>query len=765
MPLLWLSIAFLVGIVAAKPWSLSWQTWTVISGVTIIFLYLEQKYLNKTPGWKRLRSLVPLPVAVILLFFVLGGIRYSIETPDFSASDLAFYNDSGTYTLTGVVSAPPDRREYALYLEIKMLEIEDIDESDPQRIVKRISGSARVAFPASADWNYGDVLQFTGRPQTPSEDKDFSYKEYLSRQKIHTVLYFPQHTERVGQGELSSFRLFLETIRRKAWVTIFSQMPQPESGLLAGILLGLDNDLPEYLETAYQKTGTAHIIAISGFNMALLAGIFTALFSRVSNRYWAAGLTLCAVTVYTVFVGGSPSVVRAAIMSVMALGAHLIGRRQAGMNALGFTAGLMCLINPMLIEDVSFQLSFTAALGLVAFGNPMSDWVKQHFEKHLPEEKVEPVTKPILDYLLLTLAAQVTTLPVIVYHFRRVSINSLLANPLILPVQPPILVLGAFSVITGAFLPGVGKVIALIPWMLMRYTNWVVEGFSKMKTASISIHPQMSIWIMVVLFLFVLLFLGRNYFKKLFGKWSVWILFLLVVSAAAAWSIIRHLPDGNLHLDIAPAGSETVLMVRDPDGKVFVLNPGENVNDLCAEIGRVLSPWDYAIDQVWITNRISASHLKLLSERIPISGALITSNVYLSGADQQPVQIPDAITGVKMQPGGSLHYPSGLQVFAAETSIDHAALYLTYGETRILIPNGVDFARIREAAPEILESPTILILQEADIHYIPPRVWQNLEPQTILWYSRTIPPEAGWLGLDSGNRVSIISNGETFIIQ
>ncbi len=765
MPLLWLSSAFLLGIISSNQWSLSWQTWTVLSGGTIFFLYLEQKYLNKTTGWKRVRSLVPLPVAVLVLFFFLGGLRFSIETPHFSASDLAFYNDSGTYTMTGVISAPPDRRENAMYLEIKMLEIEDVDEADPQQRVKRVSGSARVAFPASTGWSYGDILQFTGKPQTPSEDQNFSYKEYLARQRIHTVLYYPQDVELIGQGEMSSFRLKLEDIRRKAWLTIFRQMPQPESGLLAGILLGLDNDLPENLKTAYQKTGAAHIIAISGFNMAILAGIFTGVFTRISNRYWAATLTLCAVSVYTLFVGGSPAVVRAAIMSVMALGAHLIGRHQAGLNALGFTAGLMCLINPMLIEDVSFQLSFAATLGLVVFGNPMSEWVKQWLEKRLPEEKVEPVSKPILDYLLLTLAAQVTTLPVIAYHFGRISINSLLANLLILPVQPPILVLGGISVIIGAYVSEIGRVIALIPWMLMRYTNWVVEGFSRMKIANISIHPQMSIWIIVVLLLFLLLFLNRNYFKKIFGKWFVWIVFLLAVCAAAVWSVIQHLPDGNLHLDIVPAGSESVLMVRDPDGKVFVLNPGENVNELCAEIGRNLSPWDYGIDQVWITHRYSASRLKMLAERIPISSALITSNVYLSGADQQPVQIPDEITSVSMQPGGIIRYPSGLKIFAATSSIDDTALHLTYGEIRILIPNGVDFARIRDAAPEILENPTILILQEEDVHYIPPRVWQNLEPQTILWYSRTMPPENDWQRIASGERISVLSDGKVLISQ
>jgi competence protein ComEC len=88
--------------------------------------------------------------------------------------------------------------------------------------------------------------------------------------------------------------------------------------LTAGNLLGNDNDLPAATKQAYQNTGTAHIIAISGFNMAILATLFLALFTQILNRYWAAILSALVLTLYTLFVEGSPSVVRAAIMAIMA---------------------------------------------------------------------------------------------------------------------------------------------------------------------------------------------------------------------------------------------------------------------------------------------------------------------------------------------------------------------------------------------------------------------------------------------------------------
>jgi len=230
---------------------------------------------------------------------------------------------------------------------------------------RRIKGDCLVQFPTWVELKLGNVVQFYAEPRTPSNNSDFSYRDYLSRQGIESVAYFPQSIKVVGSHPVSPVRIWLENIRQRARKTIFALFPQPESGLLAGILLGLDNDLPPSLAQAYRDTGTAHIIAISGFNMAILAGLLMAFNSKILNRYRAFLLTAAGLSLYSVLVGGSPSVVRAAVMAVIAMGGHLIGRQSTGVNALFLTAALMCLFNPFLLWDASFQLSFAATLGLV----------------------------------------------------------------------------------------------------------------------------------------------------------------------------------------------------------------------------------------------------------------------------------------------------------------------------------------------------------------------------------------------------------------
>jgi competence protein ComEC len=222
--------------------------------------------------------------------------------------------------------------------------------------------------------------------------------------------------------------------------------------LLAGILLGVENGIPQRVQQAFQDTGTAHIIAISGFNISIISALFASLFILLlgkRRRWLAAGLSLVVIAFYAVLVGAGASVVRAAIMGGLTLFAVQLGRRQDGLNSLAFVAALMVLFNPILLWDVGFQLSFMATLGLVLYAGPLSQAFTRLASARLPQATVERLTHPVGEYFLFTLAALLTTLPVTVYHFQRLSLSSLVANPLVLPAQPPVMVLGGLAVLLG----------------------------------------------------------------------------------------------------------------------------------------------------------------------------------------------------------------------------------------------------------------------------------------------------------------------------
>jgi competence protein ComEC len=570
LPLLFLSAAFLTGIVLGKYWPLPWWACAFGSLLFLLLTFIDPVLRRRFRFWQHVNQFFHFAPGLVFAVFFLGAGRYLLATPRLTESDLAWYNDRGEFTFVGVVSAPPEVFNDLVRYEISFTEITNPNVSDYSTTTKTISGKALVTMPRWQQWLYGDRIQFTGSPISPKVYPDYSYKDYLARQGIQSVIYYPSSVQKVGEKDGVGFRRWLIAFREKAREGILASMPQPESGLLEGILLVLENVMPASLKQAFRDTGTSHIIAISGFNMTLIATLLISVFSQLFRRYWGVLVAIVVIAVYTLFVDGSSAVIRAAIMASTAAVAHLIGRRQSGLNALFFTAAILCLFNPLLLWDVSFQLSFMAVLGLVIFGQPLQNGFARQAEKWLGEEKAARLSSPVSEYFLFTLAAQLTTLPVVAFQFKRFSLVSLLANPMILPAQPAILETGMVSTLAGLVHPVFGKFFANFTWPLLAYTNFMVTTLAKIKGAALTIHPLMAFWILIAVLLTLLVFLLRNFFKKQFGNAStMWLMLLLITGSFSVWSIFAHRPDGKLHVRLVNTGGNSSLYLQTPRATAF----------------------------------------------------------------------------------------------------------------------------------------------------------------------------------------------------
>jgi competence protein ComEC len=213
-------------------------------------------------------------------------LRHLASVPPADSSPLAWYNNRGDYSLVGTISAPPEIRTDDIRNEIKFSELTDLSSTDALTSTRRISSSALVTLPRWSQWQYGDQLMFFGSPRTSSIFPGFSYKDYLARQGIESVIYYPAEVQKVGEKNGIGVRRWMIAFREHTRILILSLMPQPESGLLNGILLGLENDITPSLKTAFRDTGTSHVIAISGFNMTLIATLLIFSLSWVFPRLW-----------------------------------------------------------------------------------------------------------------------------------------------------------------------------------------------------------------------------------------------------------------------------------------------------------------------------------------------------------------------------------------------------------------------------------------------------------------------------------------------
>ncbi len=465
MTLFWLGILWLAGIRLAPFTNLTSGEWLIISTISFLSVLLFRHRKNF--------QILYLSILVVTL----GAARYQTSIDELSPEDIGWYNDTETYaTITGLVVKPPDVRDTYIGLSV---ETETLRFGSPG---SSFDTSGRILVRASRfdDWAYGDRVLIQGFLETPPAYETFNYKDYLARKDIYSIVpYASVKLISSGQGNFLTQQIY--NLRSHALTTIQTIFPDPEASLLSGILVGMERGIPPQLQQDFNATGTTHIIAISGFNITIIAAILMSFFRRVLGT--RKGLLVAGIGIffYTILVGGDATVVRAAIMGALTLLALRLGRQTYGFASLSAAAIIMTAIDPEVLWDVGFQLSFAATMGLMLFTPPLERGFIRLASAFLSLEKAEAITKPVSEFLLYTIAAQIMTLPLSATYFQQLSLTSFIANPVILPAQPLLMITGGIATLAGMIWIPLGRAIAMIAWAfrkLLRYQDvgWVLQG-------------------------------------------------------------------------------------------------------------------------------------------------------------------------------------------------------------------------------------------------------------------------------------------------
>ena len=239
------------------------------------------------------------------------------------------------------------------------------------------------------------------------------------------------------------------------------------------------------LAAAFTTAGVSHVVAISGWNIAIVAAAIAALTGRLGRRRRSV-MTIVAIVAYVAFAGGSPSVVRAALMAGVVLLARETGRAGRASAALGWAATLLLVTDPGLIGDAGFQLSSLATAGLIAWATPLTGWIERAGRGRVPRWLAES--------LGVSLAAQAATLPIILVSFGRLAILSPVVNLVVVPLVAPAMAAGLVALAGGALVlagaPAViGAVIAAPGWVILRILVAIVEPAAGLPFASVTLGP------------------------------------------------------------------------------------------------------------------------------------------------------------------------------------------------------------------------------------------------------------------------------------
>jgi competence protein ComEC len=783
MPLLWLSLAFLTGILLgeALPWS--WKIWLMLGAIPLV-LGLAYRFIGRMTGFSPNLSrflLDHLPsrfgrfvdtifesIAAGLRFVLfwlilpalcLGAARYRFALPDLKdASFIAAYVDTGAeMVVQGFVAKPPDVRDEDTRLIISAEQIHPVGDVH----LRSVHGLVLANVTNLSDWHYGDRVIIRGELETPPDNEDFSYRAYLASRDIYASMPDAQaFLMSTGPKEDSGNPILrvIYALRDRAHSMIYRLWPDPEASLLAGILLGIESGIPTSVQDAFRDTGTSHIIVISGFNITIVAGLFSMVFSRLLGRWRGAFVAGVGIAAYTLLVGAEAAVVRAAIMGGLSLFARQIGRRQDGLNSLAIVAAAMALFNPNVLRDVGFQLSFMATLGLVLYADPLSRAFTSLASRRLPLTAAQRLAGPVGEYVLFTLAAQVTTLPIMIYHFRRLSLSSLLANPLILPAQPPVMILGGLAVILGLIHFPIGQLAAYLAWPFVVYTIRAVELIAHLTSGVLEIEGAGLL--SVALFYGALLgwTFGGAFVRRLISNFlseepsvsaNIWINRLAWLSIGAlgilsvvVWRMIFSAPDGRLHMTLLNTNDDTSLgdtiLIQSPAGRYVLINGGPSASILSESLGRRLPLFHRQLDYLVVT----ASYKGQLAALPSVVKRFPPANVLWAGS---AVAFPDArylyteinqsqIATTDATSGQILDLGNGANLHVLTSGKRGAIFSLEWKSFRALLPLGANFEELESLHwGQDIGRVTALILADNGLASANPPEWiNNLRPQVIL---------------------------------
>ncbi|MBT6151643.1 MAG: DUF4131 domain-containing protein, partial [Chloroflexi bacterium] len=218
--------------------------------------------------------------SLILLVIILGGVRYQVVLPEITDSHIAWYNNNeDILKITGMVRKPQEKGEYYsnLWVDVEKIQLERYSK------LINVEGIILAQIPIGSEIHYGDHVELIGKIQEPLENEQFSYKDYLSRQGVLSIMPYAEVSlleKEIGKP----YKQFIYSIKENALDMIYNFYPDPEASIMAGILLGVETGISKDVKQAFIDTGTSHIIAISGFNITIIAGLFSILFGRLFGK-------------------------------------------------------------------------------------------------------------------------------------------------------------------------------------------------------------------------------------------------------------------------------------------------------------------------------------------------------------------------------------------------------------------------------------------------------------------------------------------------
>lgn len=477
-------------------------------GILILGVMLAAIWWGKAPK---------IVVAGFCLMLLTGGAWRSLAMLD-NDNLVKQFNDKGKIIVVGVVSEEPDTRSDNVKYAVSVEHVKPFDYGYASAQGVKTDGKILVVAKKYPLFQYGDKIEINGKLVTPKSSEDFDYQKYLAKDDIFSLVYFPE-IKLLASGQGSWLMSKLLFVKNKFKDSISQILIEPQGAFLAGLLLGEKRGLPADLTDAFSRTGTTHIIALSGFNITIIAVALMGVFNFfMVRRQISFGISVGIIILFVLMTGAASSVVRAAVMGILVLLAQQAGRLYQIRNALVLAGVIMVYLNPrVLVWDLGFQLSFAATLGLIYILPILQNYFtpdedkKEFISSQKKESSLVKVIKSVKLVLATTLAAQIAVLPLLAVNFGQLSLISPLANILVLPIIPLTMLVGFLSALGGLLFLPLGQIFGWVAWLFLSYEIKIIELMAKIPLAAVNFKWN---WLAGVIYYAILFWLIWRFSKS-----------------------------------------------------------------------------------------------------------------------------------------------------------------------------------------------------------------------------------------------------------
>ena len=564
----------------------------------------------------RRRGVLPAFVALAVLA---GVARTGFDDADAAAAYLAFHGQRGVQ-IEGVVDGDPESAGQSLRftLAVERIAADGTSTEEPGRVLVTARPSAElVRLRTTAPIRGGDRLLLTGTIEKPWQGtEDFDYPAYLASQGIAAVAPFPR-VELLREAEGPG--TWLAGARRALAHSLDAVVPEPQSAMGQALLLGNRDNLPDDLLEDFRATGASHLLAISGLHMTVVLGIALAVSSWAigRRRYLYLVVPLVAMWGYALLAGMPPSATRAAIMGTVYLAAFALGRPRSVLPALGLAAAVMVAVNPGVLSAPSFQLSFAAMAGIATLAEPVAARLRAVFGAGDERgDSPAPLVQLAASSAALTIAATVATLPLVAFHFERVSVVGLPATLVTLPIMPLVLVAHGAAGLAGLVSSELAQPFGWVAWIATAYLTGVVELIARLPGTAFqtgAVAPVLAVaYYAALIGIYLRRPLREMAARALDGirglgpaldhAVSWWIAGPAAAVAALVWAVALLLPDGDLHVTFADVGQGDMVVITTPAGRTIVVDGGPSPIVAARAVADELPFWRRHVDLVVLTH-------------------------------------------------------------------------------------------------------------------------------------------------------------------